>query len=225
MSVRVHTINVPMPLRMGMVNCYLLEGDIGWVLVDTGTSRNRGAIDWALTDADCGPKELRLILLTHGDFDHIGSAAYLRNEYSAKIAMHAADAQVARTGDMFAGRTRANAVAGFIAPKLVKFGKKEHFEPDVLLEDGKSLNRWGVEATVLHLPGHSAGSIGVLTVDGDLISGDLFENLDGPRLNSIMDNLDAAQASLQRLRELEIRTVYPGHGAPFKLTDLPAEET
>ena len=36
-----------------------------------------------------------------------------------------------------------------------------------------------------------------------------------PALNSIMDDVPAAQASVERLKSLEVRTVYPGHGQPF----------
>ena len=68
---------------------------------------------------------------------------------------------------------------------------------------------------MLHLPGHSAGSIGILTSAGDLFCGDLLENTRQPTLNSIMDDVPTAQASIERLKSLIVRTVYPGHGQPF----------
>ncbi len=217
----IHTIELPLPFRAGSVNAYLVGLSVGFILVDTGMPRNRGALEWALTEADCGSKDLKLIVLTHGDFDHIGNAAYLREAYSTKIAMHSGDAGAAKRGDMFAGRTTPpNPIVHALAPRIARFGKGRRFKPDVLLEDGKSLRKWGLEATVLSLPGHSAGSIGLLTDDGDLIAGDLFENVKGPKLNSIMDDGEQAQASVERLRSLGVGTVYPGHGAPFELEEL-----
>jgi glyoxylase-like metal-dependent hydrolase (beta-lactamase superfamily II) len=65
-------------ITLGGVNCYLLTLDKGFVLVDTGFSKNRVDVEKELESAGCKPKTLKLIVLTHGDFDHSGNAAYLR---------------------------------------------------------------------------------------------------------------------------------------------------
>jgi hydroxyacylglutathione hydrolase len=67
------------------------------------------------------------------------------------------------------------------------------------------------------LPGHSKGSISLLTASGDLFCGDLFENSKAPALNSLMDDPAAARASLETLKSLQIKTVYPAHGRPFEM--------
>jgi hydroxyacylglutathione hydrolase len=59
------------------------------------------------------------------------------------------------------------------------------------------------------------GPIGALTTGGDLFCGDLLENTAGPALGSIMHKPAAAEASLEKLMDLAIHTVYPGHGIPF----------
>ena len=94
----------------------------------------------------------------------------------------------------------------------------ERFEPDVLLEEGQSLAAYGFDAKILYTPGHSIGSISILTDSGDLICGDMFNNVRGRILKSI------GKDRFERLKELEIETVYPGHGKPFsmgQLTDNP----
>jgi glyoxylase-like metal-dependent hydrolase (beta-lactamase superfamily II) len=90
----------------------------------------------------------------------------------------------------------------------------DRFEPDLLLEDGQSLAEHGFDAKILYTPGHSKGSISILTGSGDLICGDMFNNVRGRILKSI------DEGGLERLRELEIETVYPGHGAPFSMEQL-----
>jgi glyoxylase-like metal-dependent hydrolase (beta-lactamase superfamily II) len=129
--------------------------------------------------------------------------------------MHAADAGMGETGDMFLGRKRPNILVRSLVPLFTGFGKLERFSPDILLEDGFDLSPFGLNARVLSLPGHSRGSIGIMTNTGEFFCGDLFENVKGPMLNSLMDAPQVTRGSLERLRGLQITTVYPGHGAPF----------
>ncbi len=213
-------ISLTMPLGMGQVNCYLLRGSDGYVMLDTGPATQRRALERALEQAGCRPGDLSLIALTHGDFDHTGNAAYLRTRFESPVAMHRGDAGMLERGDMFWNRRRGNALVRALAPRLIGFGRAERIAPDRLLEDGDSLARYGLAAPVLHLPGHSSGSIGILAADGALFCGDLLENRRGPAIGSIVDDPQAAQASLDRLAGLKIGTVYPGHGEPFLMAAL-----
>jgi hydroxyacylglutathione hydrolase len=206
-----------LPFRFGRVNCYLIETDAGYFMIDTGCSNRRSELVGALESTGCGQGNLQLIVITHGDFDHIGNAAHLRGKFGAKIAMHAGDSGMAERGDMFWNRKRGSKLFRTIAPILFRFSKADRFEADVLLEDGLDLSGFGLDAEVIELPGHSLGSIGVLTANGDLFCGDLLENNDTPGPGSIVDDAQAAQASVDRLRSLNIRTVYPGHGKPFSM--------
>jgi len=86
------------------VNCYLVEVENGYVLIDTGFPSKRDRLEAELAAAGCGPDELRLIILTHGDVDHAGNCAHFRNTLRAPIAIHSQDAQMVRSGDMGAGR-------------------------------------------------------------------------------------------------------------------------
>ncbi len=215
MTDQITRIQLNLPMGMGSVNCYLIRVESGFILIDTGVSFKRHELVRQMENAECKPGILKLILLTHGDFDHTGNAAYLRSMYRAKIAMHQADAGMGEHGDMFENRKQPNAVIRAMVPLFTGFGKKERFRADIFLEDDQSLMEYGWDARVLSLPGHSRGSIGVLTTSGDLFCGDLFDNTKTPALNSIMDDLSTARASMGRLNNLGINTVYPGHGDPF----------
>ena len=220
MPTEFQTITLSLPLRLGNVNCYLLQTGRGFVLIDTGVPNRRVALEKTLLDAGCEPGTLELIVLTHGDFDHSGNAAYLGKRFGATIAAHRDDAPKVEQGDMFLDRAGANWLIRKLTPLLFGFGKEERFSPHRLLEDGDELTEYGLEARVLSIPGHSKGSIGVLTADGLLFGGDLFENTQRPVLNSLQEDPVAARASAGRLRGLGITTVYPGHGAPFALDEL-----
>jgi hydroxyacylglutathione hydrolase len=85
-------------------SCYLLDVDHGHVLIDTGFPGKRDKLDAALRAAGCRPGALRLIVLTHVDVDHVGNSVHLRRHYGAPIAVHRADAEMVRRGNMDIGR-------------------------------------------------------------------------------------------------------------------------
>jgi glyoxylase-like metal-dependent hydrolase (beta-lactamase superfamily II) len=217
MTREIKTISLSLPYKLGSVNCYLIETQTGYILIDTGCPNKRTYLEKELESAGCMPGSLKLIILTHGDFDHTGNAAYLRKRFDSKIAMHYADSGMAERGDIFSNRGKRNLFIRMIAPSLFRFGKAERFEPDSSIGDGDNLSEYGFDAEVFHIPGHSKGSIGIMTADGDLFCGDLFINRDKPVLNHLIDDLVAANDSVQKLKSLRINTVYPGHGKPFPM--------
>jgi len=214
-----------MPLRMGMVNSYLIETSTGHLLVDTASSTARNKLLAELERSGCTPNSLKLVILTHGDFDHIGNAAYLRSYFGARIAMHRDDSGMAERGDMFVNRKEPNIIIKVLLPIFSGFGTSERFTPDILVSDGYELSEYGFDAKVISLPGHSKGSIGILTGNGELFCGDLFENMKGPTLNSLMDDSAAAKVSIENLVGMKITTIYPGHGQPFAMELLMSSMT
>ncbi len=225
MAQKVRTITLAMPYRLGGVNCYLVQTRAGYILIDTGSSNQRRELESELGNAGCEPGLLKLITLTHGDFDHIGNAAYLRNRFGAEIAMHGDDAGMAERGDMFWNRRSGNALLRRIAPILFRFPRSDRFTPDIQLNEGFDLSPYEFDARILTIPGHSKGSVGILTTGGNLFCGDLLTNRGEPALNDIIDDLAAAQASVERLKSLGIQTIYPGHGEPFTMETFLQEDS
>ncbi len=210
-------ITLALPYRLGSVNCYLVKTDAGYILIDTGSSNQRAVLEQELRNTGCQPGELKLIVLTHGDFDHTGNAAYLRGKFGAPLAMHPADFGMIERGDMFASRGKSNPILKAIAPFLFRFDWSNRVTPDIAVNEGYALSPYGLDAKVISIPGHSHGSIGILAASGDLFVGDLLENTQQPALNSIMDDRATAQASIEKLKSLNVKTIYPGHGAPFSM--------
>ena len=220
MPQEINIINLSLPLNLGSVNCYLVKNESGNILIDTGGSNKRHDLETELESAGCQPGNLNLIVLTHGDFDHTGNAAYLRNKFTTKIAMHSDDSGMAEQGDMFWNRNKPNFLIKIMTPILLRFPKSDWFNADIFIEDGFDLSEYGFNAKVISIPGHSRGSIGILTANHDLFCGDLLENTNQPALNSIMDDVETANASVEKLKNYKINTVYPGHGEPFAMDDF-----
>ncbi len=215
MDQRVRTVTLTLPFHLGKVNCYIVPAGSGFVLIDTGAPSGRRALERELEKAGCRPGDLKLIVLTHGDFDHTGNAASLRRRFGTRIAMHRDDAGMMERGDIFWNRKRRHPAIRTAAAFLFGFGRQERCTPDLFVDEGDDLSEHGFSATVLHIPGHSRGSIAVLTAGGALFCGDLLEYRGKPVLNSIIDDRAAALASVERLRDLPAGMVYTGHGRPF----------
>jgi hydroxyacylglutathione hydrolase len=217
---KINIITLPMPFRMGWVNSYLIETASGCLLIDTGGSSAREELLGKLENLGCSSRNLKLILLTHGDFDHIGNAAYLRSAFGSRIAMHRGDSGMAEQGDMFVNRKKPNILIKVLLPLFSGFGKSDRFTPDIHVSDGDDLSDYGLDAKIILLPGHSKGSIGIVTAQGELFCGDLFENTKVPALNALMDDRAAARVSIEALKQLNIKSVFPGHGPPFAMDVL-----
>jgi hydroxyacylglutathione hydrolase len=225
MTQEIIPIEFPMHLagfKIGTVNCYLIKIDAGYILIDTGFPNNRAELEKELEDAGCRPGNLRLIVMTHGDLDHTGNGAYLREKYGVKIAMHRLESEVVENGDDTLSRKRMSFLKRIISKIILKVlslfarsGKFERFRPDLTIDDGYDLSEYGFDAKVLHIPGHSKGSIGILTTGGDLFCGDLLWNRRRPGTHSIVDDPAQLKASVEKLKNLRIKMVYPGHGKPF----------
>ena len=171
-------------ISFGGVNCYLLTTETGFVLIDTGFSKNRVDLARELESTGCTLGTLKLFLLAHGDFDHSGNAQCLHEKYSVKIAMHIDDEGMVEKGDLFHNRN-ANLlmrVMGKIMLFFLRGGlkKDERFTLDLHNDEGYALSEFGLNATVLYVPGHSKGSIEILMSTGDLFCGDLLENTKNP---------------------------------------------
>lgn len=230
MTQEIRIIEFPMRFAgfdIGTVNCYLIRTDAGYVLIDTGFPNNRAELEKELENAGCTPGNLKLIVMTHGDLDHTGNGAYLREKYGAKIAMHRDESAVVEHGDDTLSRRRRSfprRTFDKIALKLLsvfaRSGKFERFSPDFTMDDGYNLTEYGLDAKVLHIPGHSRGSIGILTTRGDLFCGDLLWNMRKPGTHSIVDDQGELETSVERLKKLKTSMVYPGHGKPFPLESL-----
>jgi hydroxyacylglutathione hydrolase len=221
MTIQITQITLPLPLNFSRVNSYLVKNEIGFFLIDTGMTNARGQIEARLADLGCWPGDLKLILLTHGDFDHTGNAVYLRQKFEAQIGMHPEDMGMLENGDMFYHRKFDNRLIRGLMKKFLPLKKENRGSPDIFLIDEVSLSEFGLEATVYNTPGHSTGSVCVLTASGELFCGDLLTSSRGkPMLNSMMYDKVAGSASLERLKSLPIKIVYPGHGELFKWETL-----
>lgn len=206
MNVDIHRI------RCGIANCYLLKGDGGAILVDATNPGNEAEIVKQMQQQGIQPGDLKLIFITHGHMDHFGSADRLKFLYGVPTAMHTADAR-----PMPSIRSKGLIGRLMLAASRPAIYKQPIFQPDINLVDGMRLDEYGVGGAVLHLPGHSAGSTGILLDDGRLIAGDMYMNILRPGPAHIFEDYGQLTASDSKIKSHGVSVVYPGHGKAFKL--------
>lgn len=210
MPLRIHSIT------MGLAPAYLIESEAGLVLVDAGLPGQSPRVLRRMRRL--GRSDLRLIFITHAHLDHYGSAAALRRLTGAPIAVHSADADALASGTSPIGTTRGwGRVAWPILRRFERLLPHEPTPPDVLLNDGDDLHAYGLDAVVVHTPGHTPGSSSLL-IEGRLaFVGDLISTAGWPRVQrSYAHDWALIPQSLARVQALRPEWVYPGHGGPLR---------
>lgn len=209
------------PIRLSFTNCYILQ-EQGTVIVDTGRAGTMPAFARAVRNSPINRIEDALLVLTHGHWDHVGSAREIQAFTGAQLAVHRQDRSMVEAGRAVIppgatawGRVVAAAL-GAVAPRL-------GFPPaqvDVELGDEDlSLAPFGIPGRILYTPGHSLGSVSVLLENGDAFVGDLAMNWIALRLTPglpvLAEDMHLVRSSWRRLLHEGARVIYPAHGRPF----------
>lgn len=212
----IHTI------PLGFDNAYIVK-DKGAVMIDGGEPKKGKFFLKSLEETGMKPEEIQLIILTHGHWDHIGSAAEIKELTGAKVVMHQNEKHWLQ--ESLKPMPPGVSTWGKISTKLfswtiVPFVHIRPTDVDIVLEDDEfSLEQYGISGKIIYTPGHSSGSVSVLLESGEAFVGDLAMNKFPLRLSPGLPIyaedwpkvLDSWQMLLNRGAEM----IYPSHGRAF----------
>ena len=176
------------------VNSYLLIGDGEGIVIDPGAEGER-----ILALIQRSGVVVRYIVNTHGHFDHTGANGFIKGRTGAELAIHGEDIELLK------GLPHQASLFGLSSPPSP--------EPDLVLKDGDTLRVKGLVVKAIHTPGHTKGSISLLT-NGAVFTGDTIfagsvgrTDLPGGSYEELMRSIRERILTLP-----DNTTIYPGHG-------------
>ena len=216
-------------IPLGAGNCYLLKGD-GLILVEAGTFPKANGFLKALKKININPKDISLIFLTHGHWDHIAGVSEIKKITGAKVAINGHEKSWVEEalkpmppGQSFWGKGLVKALN--MAKYLVSF---KGTVVDIALKDETfSLEPYGIEGKIIYTPGHSLGSMTLVLDSGEAFVGDTAMNgfplRSNPGLPIFGDDLNEVKKSWAYILECGAKTIYPYHGDCFSSAVFEAE--
>jgi glyoxylase-like metal-dependent hydrolase (beta-lactamase superfamily II) len=207
------------PLPLSKSNAFLLMGDKP-ILIDSGSPGDLPALERKLHRAGVALAEIGLLVLTHAHFDHAGNAEAIHRRSDCLVAAHEAERAFLESGKNSAIMPY-NLAAKLMNPFMdIPFAATK---VDLVVNDSLDLKPHGAEAQILSTPGHTPGSISVITAKGEAVVGDLIGGgwLLGwlfprrPRHHYWIADMDEVRASLKSLFTRAIVNIHVGHGGPL----------
>jgi len=222
-------------VTLSHINTYLIRGDDGYLLVDSGwnTDGSFATLETTLNELGAGIGDITRIVVTHVHPDHFGMAGRIKKLSGASMAMHEIEKNLINsryvTMDELLGQTEqwsiANgAPAGEAAVmRDATLGLEQYIVPaypDIVLHGGETITTGPFTFRVLWTPGHSCGHVCLYEPDKKLlISGDHILPTITPNVSvhpqSIENPLGRYLESLKEIRKLDVELVLPGHDVPF----------
>lgn len=208
-----------------IIAVYLVDTPEGVTVIDAGLAGHWRDLLAELAAIGRTIDDVKGLILTHGDSDHLGFAERLRRDHGVPVYVHPADADRAKGGAKPATAKQSMRLGGllsFVAYTLRKGGMRTtHLTEVVEAHDGETLDLPGAPQ-IISLPGHSAGSIAIYVPIADAVFvGDglttrhVLTGSTGPQPAPFTDEPEQAITSLRRLLPTGATWVLPGHGTPF----------
>ena len=222
----------PHIFRLGLTHVYLLPGASGYLMIDAGPRGTAPSFFRSLGRYGIAPGQIRLILITHVHFDHVGSLHAIQKQCNCPVLVHQTEAEL-----LARGRVVLPPGAHLLTRLLIRLANRhpqlvnqlfrfDPVTPDRVISEALDLTPLGFDAHALPTPGHTPGSLTMITASGQAFVGDLAVNYlfggRGPYWPPFGDSRRLIRDSWQTLRNHGATTIYPAHGQHFRIEKLPA---
>lgn len=212
-----------------IVNQYLLTGEDGHILIDTGYAGGFRRFQKKLRRANIDPKDIKIIFLTHAHDDHAGFLNEVLEFTDALVILHPKAVDGLKRGQNFFEGGCSSRLAYLFCLILAAFGHGDHRFPKIkdqfmgrlIKTDSERFKSLDLPFQLIEAPGHTADHM-MLLKDGILFCGDAAMN-NFPSIRRVIiwiEDLKQYKASWDAMIKLDPLMIYPAHGKPFKPADL-----
>jgi len=229
---------LPLPISdnpLGYTNTYLVQGDDGYLLIDTGWKSEEAlnSLQGQLAEIGIGFKDISQIVITHIHPDHYGLAGRLKQLSNAKIALHYLEEDLIEeyiNADKYCYQLESwlhingvpfNEMLDHQAASVELGNLATPISPDITLRGGEVISSGSFRFQVLWTPGHAPGHICLyeptrkILFSGDFILPIITPNISLDPQESGDNPLDDYLGSLSAMKKLDVRLVLPGHESLF----------
>ena len=228
----IYQLKVPIPNNpLGYLNAYLVQGNDGWLLIDTGWNEEASfqSLKQQLEQMGVGFNDITQIVITHIHSDHYGLAGRIKKLTSAKLLIHKADTPfiqsryvnyddlMSRMGKIFhLHGVPDTELPTFQGASLPVLGFVEPVWPDAMLQGGEVLSTGRFNLQVIWTPGHSSGHVCLYEKDRKILfAGDHVLPVITPNISyhaeSTANPLNDYINSLNDMKSLPVDLILPAH--------------
>lgn len=212
-------------IRLGITNCYLIKGNQGYILVDAGSLRKGKRFLRMLKKHKINPHEIKLIIITHAHYDHVGTLEQIKKICNCPVAISPQEGEIVSKGLVVIppGTNLMGKIVSLLGKTFSFVLRFPKCEVDYMITQEFSLEEFGVAGRIVPTPGHTPGSLSVILDDGRAMVGDLAMNMPGGRIFPIFaEQPDVIFESWGELVENGVKTLYPAHGRPISINKIKA---
>lgn len=205
----------------GRSNVFLVSNHQAAILVDTSWQPARPRLRSQLDSLGFhNERSLTALFLTHAHFDHTENAAWIRERYKPQVLIQQSEADYLRIGSNALSQSpksfKRRMYARFSSLLLAHL----HYQPaeaDLTFNSEMDLGELGLDARLLHTPGHTAGSSSLIIGDRIAVVGDTMHHVfPHTAYPPFLDNPEALLESWAKLLDTGCRVFLPSHGRAVK---------
>ncbi|HPG34444.1 MAG TPA: MBL fold metallo-hydrolase [Lentimicrobium sp.] len=206
----------------GRCNIFLISKAGAHILVDTGMDFMRRKLIRRLDEMKI--ENLQYLILTHTHFDHAANASAIKDKFNPKVIVHDSEAAFLLSGDspLPAGtNTFTRQLIKTFSNPVRKMARYKPCPVDIHVHEEVDLSVCGIDARVIHTPGHSPGSVSILIDNEIALVGDtLIGVLPNKCFPPFADNVEELIKSWRKLIKFKCTLLLPSHGTPRSLVLL-----
>jgi len=235
----IHWLRMPLPIALNHINLWLLEGDEGFTIIDSGMSTDEAKDIWRnIFNGFIPPKKIEKILITHMHLDHSGLSGWLSSELN--IAPHFTKKEYNETQKIIGGMTDDQIELTLEYYRKCGYDKKSedqfreriglrkslssrNVDDIILIKDGETLKLSDGEWRVIIVEGHSPEHACLYNEDenvficGDALLPRITPNVSVNPINPDANPLESWIKSLEKIKSSipNDALVLPSHGYPY----------